>query len=121
MIRGYFSPRFGRQRPFITAPLEFPSASEPNRELVAHFLIDTGADRTVLARRDVEKLTDLGVVLEDLPPGPSSTGIGGRVRTRVIDAIIRLNSRRLPLAVVILEPLSGPVASHVPSFWGETC
>ncbi len=118
MIRGYFSLRSGRKRPFITASLEFPSAGRPNGQIVTEFLVDTGADRTILAPRDVEKLASLGIVLESLPEGPSSTGIGGSVRTRTVDAILKLNSSPFPLAVAILEPPSAGTA-HLPSIIGR--
>jgi len=72
----------------------------------------------MLAPRDVEKLTNLGIVLDTLPAGPSSTGIGGRARTRVIDAILTLDSSSFPLAIAVLEP-SGPESSHIPSIMGR--
>ena len=119
MIRGYFSLRSGRKRPFITASLEFPSARRPNRHIVTDFLVDTGADRTILSPRDAEKLHGLGIEVEGLAIGPASTGIGGSVRTRVIDAIFNLDSSAFPLTIAILDATAGLGRSHIPSIIGR--
>jgi len=119
MIRGYFSLRSGNKRPFVTCSVEFPSTTRPRRQMVTQFLIDTGADRTILAPGDAEKLPGLGIVPQRLPAGPSSTGIGGRVGRRIIDAILKLDSVAIPLALAILATPTESVSPNIPSIMGR--
>ncbi len=71
MIRGVFREEMGRRRPFVVGLLSLP-ALELTGDVA--FLVDTGADSTLLAPRDA---ANLGMDLAALPEGPSSTGVGG--------------------------------------------
>jgi hypothetical protein len=97
--------RGGRTRPFVDAVFEFPTLG---RGLRVELLVDTGADRTVLAPLDAAKL---GADLTALPAGLPSTGIGGQMPTRTIPARITLGTFSTPLALTILT--SRPGASRV--------
>lgn len=101
MIRGYISPAGGRRRPFVDATLGIPSI---DRNLKVPFLLDTGADRTILGTIDAERLaTGFGVALASLPPGVPSTGVGGQMPTRTIECVLTLDTFSLPLVLPILE------------------
>jgi hypothetical protein len=69
-------------------------------------LVDTGADRTVLSPIDAIRLTRrFGVNLDDLPQGVSSTGVGGPASTRIIRAVLNIESFSTPLTLTIPEPI----------------
>jgi hypothetical protein len=116
VIRGYFSTAREQRRPFVHALLLFPSAG--NRSLDVKMLVDTGADRTILAPVDARRLTArLGVDLSSLPRGGPSTAIGGRMETRTIEALIVLADFSTPLNLTILEPTPQPLP--IPSLLGR--
>ncbi len=110
MIRGYFSS--AKHRPFVQAIIRFPGLG--NRRLTVEMLIDTGADRTVLAPSDVLRL---GVDLNVLPAGALSTGIGGQMATRSIDAVLTLETFSTTLPLTVLAPPSTPLP--IPSLLGR--
>jgi len=84
------------------------------------FLVDTGADRTVLAPRDANRLARLFAIdLNALAPGAPSTGVGGQARTRLIEVTLALgtfSTGRFLLS--LLRPPPGP-ASPIPSLLGR--
>jgi predicted aspartyl protease len=98
MIRGILREELGRRRPFVTGLLEI-SAAQVAGDVA--FLIDTGADSTVLAPRDTIRL---GLDLQQLPQGSPSTGIGGRTATAYADAILTLDGRQHEVRLRILAP-----------------
>jgi len=110
MIRGYLAT--AQRRPFVQAIMEFPSLG--NRQLTVEMLIDTGADRTVLAPIDVLRL---GVDPSTLPAGTSSTGVGGQTATRNIDAMLALETFSMALPITVLVPSSTPLP--IPSLLGR--
>lgn len=105
MIRGYVVTRDGTRRPFVHAVFRFPNLSSDPFEV--RLLIDTGADRTVVAPLDAHRLErQLAISLSQLPEGLASTGVGGQVSTRVIpQSQLTLDGVTwLPLTVTLLEP-----------------
>ncbi|MBI4492708.1 MAG: retroviral-like aspartic protease family protein [Chloroflexi bacterium] len=81
-------------------------------------LVDTGADRTILAPLDALRFSRrLGVDLTTLPRGQASTGMGGHMETRVIDAVLTLESFSTPLAFTVLE--APPERLPIPSLLGR--
>jgi len=117
MIRGYFSTEIGRRRPFIDAIFQFPTID--NRSVEVPLLVDTGADRTILAPRDALRLARrFAIDLTSLPEGTPSTGVGGQADTRTIEAVLTLATFSTPLTLTILEPPPGPLPP-IPSLLGR--
>lgn len=116
MIRGYFL-RAGRTgRPFVDASFEFPLLQTGSFEVP--LLVDTGADRTILAPLDSMRLAqELGIDLGTLPKGLPSTGVGGQADTRVVETTLTLDSFSMPLTLTIIEPVL-PI-SLIPSLLGR--
>lgn len=87
MITGYFDPDSAHPRPSVELDLQIPATDAGVRGVT--FLIDTGADYTVLSPTDAINLrVELGVDLLSLPPGVMLGGIGGEIATRRIQAAI---------------------------------
>lgn len=100
MIRGYFGDYPGRKRPFVIARLAIPALTVAGK---IHFLIDTGADSTVLAPRDAASLR---LDLSRLPPGPVSTGVGGQMSTASTPATLTLDALPFTITLRVLAPTS---------------
>jgi hypothetical protein len=98
MIRGRLQGGPGRLRPFITAHLSIASQGIGGD---ADFLIDTGADVTLLAPTDALRL---GIDTEQLPAGPPSTGVGGIMPTVYANATITLGEQAYSIPLRILAP-----------------
>ena len=92
----------GIERPFVDVTLELPSFDLTFRRPM---LVDTGADRTVVSPRDARRL---GIDLSRLASGPPSAGVGGIVNTRVVDAIILIESFSTAFTLTMLELSSFP-------------
>ena len=115
MIRGTFLETTARRRPVINAPVAIPSQNLLSR---ITFLVDTGADPTLLSPRDALRL---GLNLELLQSGPSTAGVGGVTRTVVVDATITLGPVVYPLSLRVLAP-EGPqqrALNRIPSLLGR--
>jgi predicted aspartyl protease len=98
MIRGYFGGPHSRRRPFVIADLSIPDLAIAG---TVHFLVDTGADSTVLSPRDAALL---GLDPSHLPSGPTSTGVGGQMATVSTQAILALDTLQFPTTLRILAP-----------------
>ena len=83
MIRGYF-PAGHSQAPYIRCKVEFRDHDVP-RDTVVAFIVDTGADRTVLSQWDARRL---GLNVSDLEEGDVARGVGGEVPLRVVEATL---------------------------------
>lgn len=117
MIRGYFLSRGGRRRPFIDVVFQFPTLGEQRFD--ARLLVDTGADRTVLAPLDARRLElEAGIPLSALPSGAPTTGVGGQVNTRTLPAQVILDSFSLEVVLTVLEVRGGPMPT-IPSLLGR--
>lgn len=85
MIRGFYRVEGGFRRPFVIAKIIFPRF---NIEETIEFLVDTGADVTMLGEKDILRIgldyEELGRARKDLG------GIGGKAETYVIEAIIKI-------------------------------
>jgi predicted aspartyl protease len=113
VIRGYFSAD-QRRRPFVSASLQFPT--HDNRELAVQFLVDTGADRTLLAPLDAARL---GLDLDSLEPGVPSTGVGGRTETRTVPAILSMDGVSIDVTLTLLASKSQLREFPIPSLLGR--
>ena len=116
MIRGYFLRSGMTRRPFVDVSFMFSPHYQGTFEVP--LLVDTGADRTMLAPLDAMRLAEeFGIDLLTLPRGTPSTGVGGRMETRTIEATLTLDTFSAPLMVTILEPR--PPLLSIPSLLGR--
>lgn len=100
MIRGYFGGSPGRLRPLVIANLSIRPANVAGE---VHFLVDTGADSTVLSPRDARSF---GLSLTQLPRGAPSAGVGGMTPTVSTEATITLGALAFRIRLGILDPTS---------------
>ena len=84
MIRGFFSTDELIPHPYIEFRLEFPS--QPHIVGYINFLFDTGSDTTILSPRHAKFI---GLDLSDLELSGELGGIGGSVRSRIVEATLR--------------------------------
>ena len=116
MIRGYFGGPIGRLRPCVIAQLTLPALGLAG---TVHFLVDTGADSTLLAPRDAPTF---GVDLDRLPQDTPSTGVGGRTPMVSTAARLVLETHTLTISLRILAP-TGRYQQHlvrtIPSLLGR--
>ncbi len=117
MIRGDFYTSGMTRRPFIDAILQFPAVS--NQSLDVKFLIDTGADRTILAPLDAIRLSRrFGLDLTTLAKGQPTTGVGGRTETRSLDATLIIDTFTTTINMRVLEVPPPPIPA-IPSLLGR--
>jgi hypothetical protein len=118
MIRGSFVTHGARERPFVEGVFHFPALN--NQTFDVSLLVDTGADRTILSSLDARRLSlRFQLDLRTLPQGAPSTGVGGRVATRTLDAVLTLDSfATAPFPLVMLEAPPGPLPA-IPSLLGR--
>jgi hypothetical protein len=114
MIRGYFRNVGTSRRPFIDGRFLFTGTAVA---LEAPLLVDTGADRTILSPFDAGRLAGLlSVDFSTFPAGAPTVGVGGLMRTRLVEATLDLQSASIPLRATILEPSPRP---SIPSLLGR--
>ncbi len=118
MIRGYFLPTDPEASPpYVNALIDIPEIGVVGLE--ARFLIDTGADRTLLGDDDAGRmLRDYEVDLGRLDVGIPSQGIRGVVMTREVQATLGLGDLSIRISLDVLEPISGRPPS-IPSLLGR--
>ena len=117
MIPGYFRDQDSILRPFVNLTLEFPIAN--NQSLEISFLIDTGADRTLISPVDGVRLRgELGVDILDLPFGSPIVGVGGQTETRMIDATLDIGAQTISTTLSLVEPPLGHFPT-MPSLLGR--
>jgi predicted aspartyl protease len=84
-----------------------------------HFLVDTGADGTLLSPTDA---LFLGVDPSRLPPGPPTTGVGGITPTVQGQATVTLDTHALTANLRILAPQTAAQSralARIPSLLGR--
>ena len=117
MILGYFQDEDSVLRPFVDLTLEFSIADHESLEI--SFLVDTGADRTLISPFDGVRLRkELGVDLLDLPFGMPIGGIGGQIETRMIDATLDVGEQSIFTTLSLVEPPTGQFPT-MPSLLGR--
>ena len=99
MIRGLFSTDEGGavHLPFIPFRLEFPN--QPNVIGNIYFLIDTGADTTILSLLEARSI---GLEVANLDRGEIG-GVGGSVETRILEATLHAQNYTKTLTIHIPE------------------
>ena len=116
MIRGYF---LGRPRPrsYVDLHVEFPDAN--SGALSIPFLIDTGADHTLLSPTEGVRLRqDLGIDLLSLPRGEPIGGVGGYLETRTIGAYMTIGGYTANVQISLAEPPTYGNLPEMPSLLG---
>ena len=104
VIRGYFLPTGSEASPpYVDGLIDIPEIGVVGLE--ARFLIDTGADRSLLGDDDAGRmLRDYEVDLGRLEDGIPSQGIGGVVATREVQATLGLGDFSTSIRLDVLEP-----------------
>ena len=106
MILGYFQEEGSFSRPYVDLTLQFPVAN--NQSLRISFLVDTGADHTLLSPLVGTRLRRrLGVDLLDLPFGSPIVGVGGQTEIRMIDATLDIGEQSISTTLSLIEPPPG--------------
>lgn len=117
MIYGYFRTQSNIQRPYVDLILQFPVADD--RQLEVSFLVDTGADRTLLSPSEGVRLRQqLGIDILSLPFGPPIGGVGGETQTRMIDATLDIGEQSISTTLSLVEPPPGQFPT-MPSLLGR--
>lgn len=117
MILGYFQTEGEFQRPHVDLILQFPVAD--NRQLEVSFLVDTGADRTLLSPTEGVRLRQqLGIDLLSLPFGSPIGGVDGETQTREIDAALNIGEQSISRTLSLVEPPPGQFPT-MPSLLGR--
>lgn len=116
MIRGRLVATGGRRRPFVLAHVSIPSQNVSDD---VNLLVATGADGTLIAPSDAAILR---INIAQLPPGPPSTGVGGRVPTVYTQATVTIDTFTHQLPLRILAPRSRvqqQALARIPSLLGR--
>src|SRR4051812_25808365 len=100
MIRGMFIGAPPYRRPFIKAQVTNPLLGISTSVL---FLVDTGADLTLLGPADADRLK---IDLSTLPLTLPTEGVGGAVPTAIARVTIMLGREPYELSVRVLRPSS---------------
>ena len=115
MIRGFFEGVPGRKRPYVTVRIEIV-AGHPTKDV--DFLVDTGADRSLLSLSDA---AGLGLDAGSLPTH-RSLGIGGTASMGLIEAVLVFGGREIGALVRVLvpgEPVQRATQVRIPSVLGR--
>lgn len=116
MATGFFVAEGAFRRPYINVVVTFLDAG--NQSIEIEFVVDTGADHTLLSPGDARRLhRELGLDIRTMPRGNPIGGVGGSAETRIVRATLVIGSYEttMPLHVVDMPP--GP--SDMPSLIGR--
>ena len=118
MIRGYYRSFDSIRRPYVDAVVNFPTLGISG--LQVRFLVDTGADRVLLSPVAALRLVDRFQVDLGALPIASSQGVGGRVTSRIVEAVVTMDTFSVSLDIAILEPPPGDAdPPSIPSLLGR--
>ena len=93
--------------PYIDLDVDFPAPI--NARIRVSFVVDTGADRTLLSAQvtqELERRFDFDI--RSLEPDISIGGVGGLVDTRRIDATLSQGRHWLNAPILIIDAVPGP-------------
>ena len=99
MIVGRFSDQGEILRPFVRGRLTIPGHEQASQQII-EFLVDTGADTTLLSPVDADAL---GLDTSALAIEAESSGVGGEVALRVVEAVLTIQGYSVPLILYIPE------------------
>ena len=118
MIRGYFSSSDPQAHPspYVNGLVNFPSIGISEMEV--QFLVDSGANDTVLGHYESHRIVNgYGVDLTGLPMA-AVPGVGGSVSTRLVQAELEFDGFVAHLLLPVLELMHGQPPS-IPSLLGR--
>ena len=117
MISGYFRlDDNGVMRPYIDLDVDFHAPL--NTRIRISFIVDTGADRTLLSANVARELErQFGFDNRSLARGNPVGGLGGTVDTRSIGATLSQGSFWITMPVHIIDAVPGP--NSAPSLLGR--
>ena len=117
MISGYFQPDTGDGGyPYINMDVEFHAPLDVRLEIP--FVVDTGAERTLLSPLVAQHLYDrFDFNIRSLQSGNPIGGVGGLVNTRHIMATLSMGTYRTTMPVPIIDEIPGP--NTAPSLLGR--
>ena len=118
MIEGYFvaDEKACFRRPHIDVAITSPESNGNSIEV--SFVIDTGADLTLISPFDGQRICrQLGVDMHSLPLGKRIGGIGGQVDTKAILATLVIGSYKTTMQIPIVDLPPGP--NDMPSLIGR--
>lgn len=119
MIRGYYRSFDSVRRPYVDAVLDFPTLGISGLQI--RFLVDTGADRVLLSPVAALRLVGQFQIDLDALPIAGSQGVGGRVISRTVDAVVSMDTFSMALPIAILEPPAGDdEPPSIPSLLGRS-
>ena len=111
MIRGYFTGESSLRRPNARGRLSFDSEHNTDEFTEIEFLIDTGADTTVLSPADARAI---GLDVSVLDIAGVGGGIGGDALMRSVEAILTIQGYSVPITLCV------PDSDHaIPSLLGR--
>ena len=105
MIRGFLKRRGypNSPPPYVTGFVDIPAAGVDG--MPVEFLIDTGADRSIIGSSDASRMVEnFGVDFANLRDGPRSRGIGGTVATKTAEVGLKFDDFLKNMRIEILEP-----------------
>ena len=115
MIRGSFQPLGGAPAPCVSARVHIPDVGE----MSVLFLVDTGADRSLIGDGDARRMfRRFNIDPAILPEGPASQGLGGVVEMRTAEATLQFGNYLITLSIDILEP-PADMRFAIPSLLGR--
>ena len=117
MIEGQFErDHNGIMRPYINLDVNF---HEPlNIQIEVRFLVDTGADRTLLSPFVSQHLySQFDFDIRSLERGQPIVGVGGQIHTRIIEPTIILGWQWFKMPIPIIDAPPGP--NSMPSLLGR--
>ena len=105
MLTGYFSPAedLPNPRAYLRGFVDIPAIGVVG--MGVDFLIDTGADRTIIGSSDASRMVDeFDVDLTNLQDGPRGRGVGGTVATKTAEVALKFDDFSENMRMEILEP-----------------
>ncbi|MDE2687018.1 MAG: hypothetical protein OXI16_05900 [Chloroflexota bacterium] len=108
MIEGYFlaDEQNCYRYPYINVMLA--STPDDHNSIEVPFVIDTGADRSLISPFDGQRLCrQLDIDMQSLRKGKSIGGIGGDVPTRLVRMTLFIGSYRTTMPIPIVDQLPG--------------
>ncbi len=116
MATGFFVAEGAFRRPYVNVLVTFLDAD--NQSIEIEFVVDTGADHTLLSPSDARRLhSQLGIDIRTMPHGNPVGGIGGSAETRLVRATLTIGSYETTMPLHVVDLPSGP--NDMPSLMGR--